>query len=74
METTDRLLKPCEVARLFRVDSKTVQNWAHEGKIFRMQTLGGHGRYRESEVRRLLAEQGVSSADADTMVASVLPT
>jgi predicted site-specific integrase-resolvase len=39
---------------MFRVDPKTVTRWAAAGKLNRIKTLGGHGRYRESEVRALL--------------------
>jgi excisionase family DNA binding protein len=48
------LLTPSEVAALFRVDPKTVTRWAKSGKISSIRTLGGHRRYRESEVRELL--------------------
>jgi excisionase family DNA binding protein len=50
----ERLLTPSEVAALFRVDPKTVTRWAQAGKIQAIRTLGGHRRYRESEVRALL--------------------
>jgi len=49
------LLTPSEVATLFRVDPKTVTRWAKAGKLSSIRTLGGHRRYRESEVRALLA-------------------
>ena len=52
---TDALLTPAEVAALFRVDPKTVTRWAKAGKISSIRTLGGHRRYRESEVRQLLS-------------------
>jgi excisionase family DNA binding protein len=48
------LLTPSEVAKLFRVDPKTVTRWAKAGKLTSIRTLGGHRRYRESEVRNLL--------------------
>jgi excisionase family DNA binding protein len=51
----DSLLTPSEVARMFRVDSKTVTRWAKAGKLTSVWTLGGHRRYREAEVRGLLA-------------------
>jgi excisionase family DNA binding protein len=47
-------LTPSEVAALFRVDPKTVTRWAKAGKLTSIRTLGGHRRYRESEVRSLL--------------------
>lgn len=48
------LLTPAEVAAMFRVDPKTVTRWAQAGKLTAIRTLGGHRRYREEEVRRLL--------------------
>lgn len=50
----DPLLTPAEVAAMFRVDPKTVTRWAKAGKLSSLRTLGGHRRYRENEVRRLL--------------------
>ncbi|TDC35674.1 BldC family transcriptional regulator [Micromonospora sp. 15K316] len=54
----DRLLTPGEVARLFRVDAKTVTRWAQAGLIGSIRTPGGHHRFRESEVLALLGEDG----------------
>jgi excisionase family DNA binding protein len=51
---TETLLTPAEVASLFRVDPKTVTRWAKAGKLSSIRTLGGHRRYRESEVKDLL--------------------
>lgn len=58
---TEALLTPAEVAQLFRVDPKTVTRWAKAGKLTSMRTLGGHRRYRESEVRDLLGAAGSAS-------------
>ena len=52
---SEPLLTPAEVAGMFRVDPKTVTRWAKAGKLTSIRTLGGHRRYRESEVRDLLA-------------------
>ena len=51
----EALLTPAEVATMFRVDPKTVTRWAKSGKLTSIRTLGGHRRYREAEVRALLA-------------------
>jgi excisionase family DNA binding protein len=51
---TEHLLTPAEVAALFRVDPKTVTRWAKAGKLTSIRTLGGHRRYRSSEVHALL--------------------
>ena len=52
----ERLLTPGEVAALFRVDPKTVTRWASAGRIGSIRTPGGHRRFRESEVREMLAD------------------
>ena len=53
---TENLLTPAEVATMFRVDPKTVTRWAKAGKLTSIRTLGGHRRYRETEVLSLLAD------------------
>ncbi|HUC14654.1 MAG TPA: BldC family transcriptional regulator [Acidimicrobiales bacterium] len=50
----DSLLTPAEVAALFRVNPKTVTRWARAGKITAIRTLGGHRRFRATEIRRCL--------------------
>ncbi len=57
----EALLTPAEVAALFRVDPKTVTRWAKAGKLTSLRTLGGHRRYRESEVRLLLGGAEIAS-------------
>ena len=52
------LLTPAEVAKMFRVDPKTVTRWAKAGKLTAIRTLGGHRRYRRSEVQVLLGIDG----------------
>ena len=54
LSTQENLLTPSEVAALFRVDPKTVTRWAKAGKLTSIRTLGGHRRYKESEVKALL--------------------
>jgi len=56
----DELLTPGEVADMFRVNPKTVTRWANAGKLSPVRTLGGHRRYRRSEVERLLVEGGMT--------------
>lgn len=50
----ETLYTPAEVASLFRVDPKTVTRWAKQGRLTPIRTLGGHRRYRASEVEQLL--------------------
>ena len=54
-EAAEHLLTPGEVASMFRVDPKTVTRWASAGRIGSIRTPGGHRRFRESEVRSMLA-------------------
>jgi excisionase family DNA binding protein len=64
----EELLTPSEVAKLFRVDPKTVTRWAKAGKLSSIRTLGGHRRYRAEEVRALLeGEAGGSAAHTATV-------
>jgi|UniRef100_UPI004049EF67 excisionase family DNA binding protein len=50
MPDAEILLTPREVAELFGVDPKTVTRWAKAGKLTSIRTLGGHRRFRKSEV------------------------
>jgi excisionase family DNA binding protein len=50
----EKVLTSREVAARFRVDPKTVTRWAKSGKLPSFRTLGGHRRFRESEIRALL--------------------
>ena len=52
----EELLTPSEVAAMFRVNPKTVTRWARAGRISYIKTLGGHRRFKATEIRRLLAE------------------
>ena len=55
-DAPEALLTPSEVAALFRVNPKTVTRWARAGKLTAIRTLGGHRRFRVSEIRRCLEE------------------
>ena len=50
------LLTPSEVAVMFRVNPKTVTRWARAGRISAIRTIGGHRRFRTSEIQRFLDE------------------
>ncbi len=52
--TGPELMKPGEVARLFRVCDKTVWKWADAGKLNAVRTPGGTRRYYRDEVEALL--------------------
>jgi excisionase family DNA binding protein len=55
-EEPEELLTPAEVAAMFRVNPKTVTRWARAGKISAIRTLGGHRRFRASEIRKFLED------------------
>lgn len=66
----ERLLKPGEVASVFRVVPKTVTRWAKVGRIDSTLTPGGHRRYRRSAVKSLLEKDG--AGDAEMLLAQTL--
>jgi excisionase family DNA binding protein len=53
-EHDDQILTADEVARLFRVDPKTVRRWANAGKLPSFRTPGGGHRYYASEIEKFL--------------------
>jgi excisionase family DNA binding protein len=53
-DPSDRLLTSRELGEIFRVDPKTVTRWVKAGRLTSVRTLGGHHRFRESEVRALI--------------------
>lgn len=51
----DDLLTPGQVAALFNVNVKTVTRWTKDGKLIAaIRTLGGHRRYRYSDIEAAL--------------------
>jgi excisionase family DNA binding protein len=62
LDAPEALLTPSEVAALFRVNPKTVTRWARAGKLTAIRTLGGHRRFRASEIRRCLEEMSHEEA------------
>lgn len=55
-------LTPGEVARMLHVSPKTVNRWAHEGRIACIVTLGGHRRFQRDEVERIASQMASGSA------------
>jgi excisionase family DNA binding protein len=45
-----KLLTPGEVARILRVDPKTVTRWASQDRIQSIRTPGGHRRFYAAEI------------------------
>lgn len=48
------LLTPCEVRTAFRISKKTLWRWTRDGKLTSIRTIGGHRRFRSTEVAALL--------------------
>lgn len=64
------LLTPGEVAQLFRVHRRTVTRWAMAGKLPALRTIGGHRRYREADIRPLLASVGTPTSTTPSPAAT----
>lgn len=52
----DELFTPAEAARRLGVTPNTVTRWSRAGKISAIQTMGGHRRFRRSEIERVVYE------------------
>lgn len=60
-EAAEYDLTASKVAAAFHVNPKTVARWAESGLIPYRRTLGGHRRYRTTDVERLLAAKGIGA-------------
>jgi predicted site-specific integrase-resolvase len=54
-QETERMLRPREVAVLFKVDPKTVTRWAKTGRLSPITLPSGHRRYRATDVEALMS-------------------
>lgn len=61
----DELLTPAEAAHFLGVTPNTVTRWSRAGKISAIQTMGGHRRFRRSEIERVLRDANLVSPRAD---------
>src|SRR6266545_5194637 len=52
------LLRTGEVAGRLRVNPRTVTRWRRQGRLASLRTLGGHHRYPQAAVDRLLSQPG----------------
>lgn len=66
------MLKPGEVAKLFRVDPKTVSRWAANDRFVMVRTPNGHRRYTVDSVRAYLIEEGMTGDQADIAIDRVI--
>jgi excisionase family DNA binding protein len=58
-----RLLRTREVALLFQVSERAVNEWARRGRIPSVRTPGGHRRYPARQIRTLLLDDGNHAGD-----------
>jgi excisionase family DNA binding protein len=61
VESQPEYLTPGQVARTLHVSPKTVNRWAHEGRIACIVTLGGHRRFPRTEVERVAEKMASGS-------------
>jgi len=52
--TDETLMTSGEVARLLKVDVKTVSRWAKAGLLRSIKTPGGHNRYMASDINKII--------------------
>lgn len=62
MEVGDDLLTAGEVARIFAVSLSTVTLWCEQGKLPYSRTLGGHRRFRRSDIAAIAARTGFEAS------------
>lgn len=61
----DDLLRTAQVAKLFHVSPRTVNNWVAQGRLSAIATAGGHKRYRLGDVLALYREQGGAEGETN---------
>ena len=52
----DKLLSLKETEQLLNVSKSTLQRWDNSGKLIALRTEGGHRRYKQSDIERLIGE------------------
>jgi excisionase family DNA binding protein len=62
----EHLLTTIQVAELLAVHRNTVRRWAEEGQIDSILLPGGHHRYREADVLRMLGRAPVPDTEGAT--------
>ena len=62
----DDLMTPAEAGARLGVTPNTVTRWSRAGKLSAIQTMGGHRRFRRSEIERVLREANRGPIALDT--------
>jgi excisionase family DNA binding protein len=66
---SETVFTPAEVAAMFGVDPKTVTRWTNNGQLKAFRTLGGHRRYRKSDLESLMPAPPVPAGETDEVSA-----
>lgn len=53
----EKLLTSHQLAKLLNVWPETLRRWEREEKLIPLRTLGGHRRYKESQIMALIGEE-----------------
>jgi len=60
---------PHQVAKLLNVWPETLRRWEKERKLKPLRTPGGHRRYKESQIKKLLGEdQGANNTSKNCII------
>lgn len=67
----DKLLTLKETQSILNVSKSTLQRWDKSGKLAALRTEGGHRRYKQSDIERIVGEKKVSAEHGnETIVAT----
>ena len=65
----DKLLTLKETEQLLNVSKSTLQRWDNSGKLIALRTEGGHRRYKQSDIERLIGEnKNEDTNDSDGII------
>ena len=65
----EKLLTSHQVAKLLNVLPETLRRWEKEGKLKPLRKPGGHRRYKESQIKKLLGEnQDITSTSKKSII------
>ena len=64
----DKLLTLKETEQLLNVSKSTLQRWDNSGKLIALRTEGGHRRYRQSDIQRLVDENNNETESNDEVI------
>lgn len=68
----EKLLTSHQVAKLLNVWPETLRRWEKEGKLKPLRTPGGHRRYKESQIKKLLGEEEKANTNTNTNTRCVI--